>query len=225
MSLNKKRLKAAIFDMDGVITNTMPDHYRAWSRVFHEAGIPLTREEIYLREGQQGARSLREIFSVKGKSCSKRQLRKMLDDKEAMFKRIVKVRFIPGARQWIKALHRHGVRLALVTGTSRHEMQRILPKSLREMFDVIITGNDVRHGKPDPEPYRKAVRKLGISAREGIVVENAPLGIQSATAAGLACYAISTSLPRRYLHGAKKVFPTIKALRAHVAFFSNGNGV
>jgi beta-phosphoglucomutase len=210
------RLQAMIFDMDGVITNTMPDHYRAWRDILREEGLPVTHLDIYSREGQRGITSVRELFEVHGKRYSPRRGETILRKKETLFQAIVKIRFIPGARRCLKALKRKGVRLALVTGTSRHEMLRILPESLRGLFDVTVTGNDVLNGKPDPEPYLLALKQLGVPASRALVLENAPFGIRSAKAAGIKCFAIATSLPSCYLNQADVVFSSFSDLLSRV---------
>jgi len=110
------------------------------------------------------------------------------------------------------------MRLALVTGTSRHELYQILPTSLRDLFSVIVTGSDVKHGKPHPEPYLKSLKGLKIKASAAVVIENAPFGIRSAKQAGLKCIALETSLPKKYLSEADAIFPSIKELQSNVLF-------
>lgn len=214
----KLDVRGIILDMDGVITNTMPDHFRSWKIILNKIGIPVTHSDVYCREGQRGIHSVRELTAQYGKPLDDRQAHKILKEKEVYFKRIVRLRFIPGARTFLKRLHKNNFRLALVTGTSHHEMCRILPASLRRLFSVIVTGNDVHHGKPHPEPYLLSLKKLGLKAREAVVIENAPFGIQSAKDAGLRCLALETSLPRKYLGKADAVFGSIKELSNGVCF-------
>ncbi len=218
MSKKLFRVNAVIFDMDGVITDTMPYHYRAWLRVFQEEGISVTHFDIYCREGQKGIVSVAEIFKKYGKLFSQSRAREILEKKEKLFQKIVRHRFISGARSYIRSLNRTGFRLALVTGTSRPEVERILPKQIYGLFVVTITGNDVRYGKPDPEPYRKAVQHLKISPHETVVIENAPFGIQSAKSAGLRCFALETSLPRKFLKGADQIFASYRQLTQSIEF-------
>ncbi|MFA5087507.1 MAG: HAD family phosphatase [Candidatus Omnitrophota bacterium] len=211
-------VKAVIFDMDGVITNTMPDHYRAWKIVLRKFGLNVNYYDIYTREGQTGIHSLKEIFAAYGMNCSDRQLRQIVREKEILFKKIVRTRFIPGARSFIRALCRRRIRLALVTGTSRHELHEILPSSIYRLFEVTVTGSDVKKGKPDPEPYRRAIRHLKIQPRDAVAIENAPLGIRSARKAGLECLALETSLPKSYLHETKFVFKSFDQLCRKIRF-------
>ncbi len=215
-----KKIKAVIFDMDGVITNTMPYHYQVWKGIFHSEGIPVSKYEVYSREGQKGLHSVLEIFTKYGKTISLKRAKDLLAKKEILFKRIVRTRFIPGSRSLIKKCQNQGFLLALVTGTSRHELDEILPKGLRNLFHVIISGCDVKHGKPHPEPYQKALKALRIRPQEAIVIENAPFGITSARKAGISCIALKTSLPASYLKEANKIvsdYPQLERyFRGHI---------
>ena len=218
MSRTQFHVQSVIFDMDGVITNTMPDHYRAWKTVFGQAGIHVTYEDIYKREGQPGLSSVKEIFREHQKIIDQRTAAQVLKRKEILFKKIVKTRFITGARTFLKRLHKKNISLALVTGTSRHELYQILPSSLRNLFSVVVTGNDVRHGKPHPEPYLRSLKDLKIDPSRAVVIENAPFGIRSAKKAGIRCLALSTSLPKLYLNEADMVFSSIKELQNKTRF-------
>jgi beta-phosphoglucomutase len=217
----KYQISALIFDMDGVITDTMPYHFRAWKSVFASEGIRASHEDVYKREGQKGIDSVRELFAEKEKFYTDGIGRGLLQKKEKLFNRIFKRKFIAGSRTFIKKSHAQGFKLALVTGTSRHEAQKLLPKDLWDCFDVTVCGSDVQNGKPHPEPYLKALAKLNIKPKEAVVFENAPFGIRSAKAAGLFCLALETSLPASYLAGADAVFPSFKAIGSKVKFIKS----
>ena len=212
------KAKAVIFDMDGVITNTMPYHFRAWRKIFRQEGLDVTECEIYLREGQPGNITIKEIFKEHGLVFDENRATLMLAQKERLFKNTVRQDFIPGARPFLSSLKKNGFMLALVTGTARHEAEHILPKGLLRIFDVTITGNDVKKGKPHPEPYLLALKKLKLRPKEAIVIENAPFGIRSAKLAKIACIALETSLPKNYLKDADLVFPSFRKLTKKVSF-------
>ena len=213
------RISSLIFDMDGVITDTMPYHYRAWKSVFSSRGIDVSHEDIYKREGQKGIDSLRELFAEKNiKGAGDNIYSSLLLSKERLFKRIFKRKFISGSRMFIKESVKRGFKLALVTGTSRHEAQKLLPRDLWDYFDATVCGSDVQNGKPHPEPYLKAMAKLRIKPHEAVVFENAPFGIRSAKAAGLFCIALETSLPSSYLKNADVVFSSFKEIKSKVQF-------
>jgi beta-phosphoglucomutase len=213
-----QKIKAVIFDMDGVITNTMPYHYRCWRDIFIKNGINATRLDVYLREGQKGIESVFEIFKEHGKTISFLKAHQILKEKEIHFKKTVQQRFILGARSFLKELASKGFQIALVTGTSRQELHKILPKNIYKLFAAIITGTDVKNGKPHPEPYLKCLKSLKIKAQEAIVIENAPFGVKSAKMAGLKCLALETSLPKKYLKDADRIFKSIKELRKEIIF-------
>jgi len=221
MSQRHFSVKTIIFDMDGVITNTMPDHFHAWKVILAKENIPISHYDIYSREGQPGLQSVREFFAEQNRTFDINKAKQILLDKENYFKKILKMRYITGARRFIRHLHAQGFTLALVTGTARHELDRMLPESIQKLFTVKVTGNDVKHGKPHPEPFLRALKQLKMKSKDGVVIENAPFGIQAAKAAGLQCLAVETSLPRKHLRQADAVFKTIKELEEKVKFIVN----
>lgn len=211
-------VKSVIFDMDGVITNTMPDHCRAWKSILKSKGINVNDSEIYEREGQQGMQSVREIYAKYQKKFTLSIAKEVLLEKENLFKDIVETKFIVGARRFLKTLFYSEFKLALVTGTSRHELQKMLPKEMLQRFSATVTGCEVKNGKPHPEPYLKSLRLLGIKPNEAVVIENAPFGIQSAKAAGINCIALETSLSQKYLKQADFIFSSIKEMQRQIKF-------
>jgi len=216
----KFQISSLIFDMDGVITDTMPYHFRAWRSVFVSQGIIPSHEDIYKREGQKGIDSVRELFKERHKPFTETMAKKLLGEKEELFKRIFKPRFISGSRPFIKKCIKQGFKLALVTGTSRHEARKLLPRGLWDSFEVTVCGSDVQNGKPHPEPYLKALGQLNVKAIEAVVFENAPFGIRAAKAAGLTCLALETSLPASYLKGADAVFSSFQEMESRVEFIN-----
>jgi beta-phosphoglucomutase len=207
------RFQAFLFDMDGVITDSMPYHYEAWRRIFEGFGISVSREEILKREGEQGLVTLETILSREGRELPPQAKKKALEDKEVVFRSLARPTLFPGAETIVKALREKGKRLALVTGTSRQESEANLPPSLISCFDVLISGDMVALGKPHPEPYRMALQRLETSAEDSLVIENAPYGIRSAKGAGLRCIAVTTSLPAEYLCEADKTVQDLEELR------------
>ena len=217
-SKNIYKVLAVIFDMDGVITDTMSYHMKAWRLILARHGVQVSKNDIYKREGQKGINSVEEIFSDYGKEFDLSEGKKILLEKEELFKKIVKKKYISGSRNFLKWLKRSGFKLGLVTGTARHEVHKILPDEIFALFDAVVCGSDVRNGKPHPEPYLTALKKLSIAPHQAVVIENAPFGIQSSKAAGIRCLALETSLPEKFLRNADAVFHSFAHITSNAVF-------
>jgi beta-phosphoglucomutase len=204
---NSKNLCAVVFDMDGIVTNSMPWHYDCWKAIFRKYGVDVSKEDVYKREGEKGLVSILNIFADKGLPVTEEQSLAMLNEKEEMFKDRAHINIFDGMEMFINRLTGNGTSTALVTGTSYSEMKKLLPPDIYNLFSVIVTGDMLERGKPNPDPYLLAIFKLGINPDEMIVIENAPLGIKSAKSAGLFTVAIETSLESNFLKEADVVLP------------------
>ena len=132
-------------------------------------------------------------------------MKKIFIKRQKIFKKYFCRSIFKGAEESLNCFKEEGYLLALVTGTPIQEVHKILPLKILSMFKVVVAGNQVKRGKPHPEPYLKASRLLGLIPSQCLVVENAPLGIKSAKRAGMFCIAVTTSLPREYLKEADMV--------------------
>lgn len=204
-----KDLKAVIFDLDGVIVDTMPFHAKAWQDTFKKFGIKVSKKEIYLREGEKWDKTFYDIVKKHGIRMTKQVKKAVFKHRENVFKNILKIRLFKDAPPLIRCLKKRGLKLALVTGTPRKEVKRILPKPLYKLFDVIIPSDEVRHGKPHPEPFLRAIKRLKVSPKRAVVIENAPNGIRSAKRAKIRVIAVQTSLSRPYLREADKIINSL----------------
>jgi beta-phosphoglucomutase len=203
--LNPMVKEAILFDMDGVILDSMPYHFKAWQEAFATVGIQVDQKEIYLREGEKGEVTAQEIWDKSGKDSSPAKVKQLLKLKESIFQRICHPRVFEGVEELLLELKKRHFLLGLITGTSRGEVERILPSDLLGLFDTIITGDQVERGKPFPDPYLLAIKTLRIEPRSCLVIENSPNGILSAKQAGLQCLALTTSLPKEYLQEADQI--------------------
>jgi len=218
MSKNlKHNFKAIIFDMDGVITNTMPYHFDAWLATLSSVGIKVNCYDVYKREGQDGLSTIRELYKEHNRKIDLLDAKKLLASKEELLRHSVKIKFITGARPFIRSLKKRKVFLGLVTGTSRHEAERIMPKDLMSLFDISVTGDEVTKSKPSPQPFLKAIKLLKVPAKNIAVIENAPFGILAAKRAGLFCVALETSLPRKYLRQADLICKSFVELKQQLS--------
>jgi beta-phosphoglucomutase len=207
---------AIVFDMDGVVLDSMPTHLLTWQRVLAPLGIELTAEDLYPLEGIPTERTAQRLtLQFLGRACSDEEARQLARAKRALFRQIFEPAFVPGIVPLLHDLRGRGYRLALVTGSARSVVDESLgPTGVAGFFDALITGDQVREGKPAPEPYLIASARLRLPASQCLVVENSPLGIQSARAAGMACVALETTLPAQRLAQADQVFADGKALRS-----------
>jgi beta-phosphoglucomutase len=210
--------RAVILDMDGVVLDSMPTHLLTWQKALAPMGIELTAEDLYPLEGvptEVTAQKLTERFL--GQPCSLEEAQRLADAKRAHFRDIFVPGLVPGVGPLLHDLRGRGYRLGLVTGSARSVVdESLVPTGVADLFDAVVTGDQVMQGKPAPEPYRTAADRLCLPPQACLAVENAPLGIQSAREAGMGCVALQTTLPaeRLWAAGADQVFVDARALRA-----------
>jgi beta-phosphoglucomutase len=212
----RKIPKAIIFDMDGVIVDSMPYHFLAWYEALRPYGIRVSCFEVYSREGERWDKSLKDFLRMGKLKPSPKLMSEIFALRQKIFRKYFKRFIFKGVGEFLQCLKVKGYVLGLVTGTPLPQVKRILPVSLRSLFDCMVTGDQVSKGKPDPEPYLKASRLLKLSSHECIVVENAPYGIESAKRAGMFCVAVTTSLPEGYLSNADLIVDRLEDIPAIV---------
>ena len=204
-----KNIDTIIFDMDGVVVDGMPYHIQSWKEALSTIDMSVSDLEIYLMEGMTGRETMEIFVSKNNRSLSDETAEKVIKLKRKIFNDIFTVTLMKGIKDFLFELKDRQYNLALVTGTRLEVVEKVLQVGLNDIFKVIVTGESVNKGKPDPEPYEKAVEKLDTRKEDCIVIENAPAGITSAKSAGLTCFAVQTSLPEEYLKDADKIFRDI----------------
>jgi beta-phosphoglucomutase len=204
-------MKAIIFDMDGVLVDSMPYHAEAWQQAFAAYGISVKKRDIYELEGSNHLQTVDIIFRRSGRVPTDKDAEELSSRKIEIFNRIEKVMPFDGMRELLAELA-PVYRLAVVSGSNRKTVHDLMNKYFPGVFEVIITGDDVQKSKPDPEPYLLAVERLGAPKEECIVIENAPLGIRSAKSAGLRCIAVVAYLGRESLKEADMIVDSHREL-------------
>jgi beta-phosphoglucomutase len=199
MSRLKFKPEAVIFDMDGVIVDSMPYHFLAWYETLRSYGVRVSCFDVYAKEGERWEKTLKDLLRKAGIKPSPRLLKEIFLKRQRIFKKYFRRFIFKGSSDSLALLKSKGYLLGLVTGSPIEEVHKILPAKILSMFNVIVAGNQVKKGKPHPEPYLKASKLLGLLPRRCMVVENAPFGIKSAKSAGMFCVAVTTSLPAEYL--------------------------
>jgi beta-phosphoglucomutase len=217
MSFTKQllMLKSFIFDMDGVLVDSMPYHVDAWITVFSEININISSQDIYNIEGSNYKGLINLAFNKAGRTPKLNDFKELSRKKELIFKKINKLKPFDGMVECLNKL-KEQYSLGVVSGSDRKIVHWIIDKFFPGLFDVIVSGEDVDEGKPSPEPYLKAVKMLNIKQDECIVIENAPLGVESAKNAGLYCVAVPTYVEPQNLKKADLVLNDHIALRKYL---------
>jgi HAD superfamily hydrolase (TIGR01509 family) len=199
-------IRAALFDMDGVLYDSMPAHVRAWSEVAAAHQLNYVADDFYLLEGCTGDYTINLLFQrTYGHDAPEDIRRRIYREKAEHFQAINENRIMPGVKEVLHLLKERGMDTLVVTGSGQHSLIDKLETDFPGCFhrDRIVTAFDVVHGKPHPEPYLKGLAKAGVEADEAIVVENAPRGVESARAAGIYTIAVNTGpLPDKVLQDA-----------------------
>jgi len=208
----KSKPKAIIFDMDGVIIDSMPYHFLAWYEALRPYGVRVSCFDVYSKEGEKWNDTLKDLFIRSGIKPSLKLLREVFIQRQKIFKKLFQRFVFSGAEKLLASLKGQGYALGLVTGTPKNEVDLILPLKIISLFKVIVSGDQVKKGKPDPEPYLRAAGLFGLSPSSCLVIENAPLGIESAKRAGMSCVAITTSLPKEYLKKADLIINKLQEI-------------
>jgi len=211
---------AVLFDLDGVVLDSMDQHAAVWQELLAEKGFSIPRRFILENEGALGPGVLARFLKGPGPAgADSAALIKGLLDRQAelyLARHAGQVKPFPQAIAMLKALKSRAVPAALVTSSRRALVQACLGEDLRGLFQAIIAAEDVDRHKPHPAPYLAAAKALTRLPQNCLAVENAPAGIESARAAGTVCYAVCTTLPAEALRQARAVFPDLDRLAAHL---------
>ena len=213
-----QRLRAVLFDMDGVLYNSMPSHAKAWHRAMAHFGYDLPEQEAYMHEGRTGASTINIVsLRQRGVEESEERIQEIYRVKSEFFNEYPPAEPMPGALELLRKLQTQGLKILIVTGSGQASLLDRLNHHFPGIFcrELMVTAFDVKRGKPDPEPYLMGLQKGGLHADECVVVENAPLGVRAAKAAGIFTIAVNTGpLPNEALtdEGADIILPSMQAL-------------
>ena len=214
-----KHLKGVLFDMDGVLVDSMTHHLQSWKELLEYFDISVSDTFIFEHEGAMSLEVIRDVFAIKGFSITDEEISHIYAWQNARFQEayLHKVDFYPEALSLLTQLNAKGLLIGLVTSSRMNLVEKIWNPEALSLFSTIVTADDVDRYKPHPDPYLKALSRIQREAGDCLVIENAPAGIQAARAAGISCYAVASTLPEEKLTGAQRVFSDLSALRL---FFS-----
>lgn len=197
--------------MDGVLLKSHEAHNQAWKKAFDEFGVHSTQREMNLIEGTTSDEFINYFLTTRELRSNKTIRKKILTRKREIFYSEFEhkpYRILP----YLKQLKEAGVKMAIYSGASRSLAEELTHTFFKDIFTSITSGDDVTHGKPDPEGYNHALRSLKGKKKETIIVENAPYGIEAGKKARIPVYALETTLPRKDLSHATQIFKNHKEL-------------
>ena len=219
-------LKAAMFDMDGVLFDSMKNHAKCWHETMAHFGLDLPEWEAYMHEGRTGAGTINIVSQrQRGYDASEEEIERIYQYKSDLFNRCQKAQRMPGAYELLCKVKESGVVPMVVTGSGQRTLLERLNRNFPDVFKrgLMVTAFDVKYGKPNPEPYLMGMEKYkktlscngegDLSASSFIVVENAPLGVAAGVAAGVFTIAVNTGpLPDEELlkQGANLLFHSMQ---------------
>jgi HAD superfamily hydrolase (TIGR01509 family) len=191
------RNAGAIFDWDGVIINSAAHHEASWERLAKECDKVLPEGHFKRGFGMKNEVIIPELL---GWTAVPTEVRILSLRKEALYREILRetgIEALPGVREFLQALKEHGVPCVIGSSTHRENVITTLEVlGLEDFFVDIVTAEDVKRGKPDPEVFLTAAARIDVAPVDVIVFEDALVGIAAAQAAGMRVVAVTTTEPR-----------------------------
>ncbi len=182
----RRKIKAVIFDLDGVITDTSEYHYRAWKRLADEEGIPFNRDDNDKLRGVSRSECLKILLN--GKQVSAEQFQEMTDRKNEYYvellRQMTSENILSGAKKIVLELKRRGIKIA-VASVSKNTRTVLQGTGIEGLFDVIVDGYSVKNTKPAPDIFLFAAKELGVKPEDCAIVEDAEAGIEAALAGNM----------------------------------------
>lgn len=206
-------VRAVLWDMDGTLVDSEELHWRAWRETMADEGISITHDQFLSSFGQRNDAIIPLWLSA---GAAPERISKIERAKEDRFRRIVRddgVLPLPGAVDWVVRLSESGWLQAVASSAPRANIDAVLEKmGAASYFQAIVSAEDVRRGKPDPEVYLLAASRLGVPPERCIVVEDAAAGLEGARRAGMFGIGVKRGGPRLI---ADLFVPSLEQLEAH----------
>ncbi len=191
-------LQAVLWDLDGVLVDSAQYHYEAFRQLMAENGRDFTEGDFQRTFGMRNDAILRQLLG----DLSPEREEQLALRKEELFRAGIagRVRPLPGAAELVERLRSARVPQAIVSSAPRANIDLIVRSlGMEGWFPVIVSGEDVKRGKPDPEGFLTAAERLGVPVDACVVLEDAPEGVAAARAAGMRCVGVATTRPREEL--------------------------
>ncbi|MBU4461380.1 MAG: HAD family phosphatase [Verrucomicrobia bacterium] len=202
----------AIFDWDGVIVDSSAHHERSWERLAAEEGLPLPADHFRRGFGMKNEEIIPDLLEW---TRDPAEVRRLSLRKETIFRDLVRasgIRPLPGVEAWLRRLDAAGIPRIVASSTHRENIETLLAILGLGGFAGIVAADDVRRGKPDPEVFLLAARRLGADPARGVVFEDTPVGIEAARAGGMRVVAVTTTHPASRLARAHRTVARLDEL-------------
>ena len=195
-------IKGIIFDMDGTIVDSLPYHYEAWKIFFNENKVENFSEKL---NEYKGGGTLDLMRTVYGNQYSKKELKKMSEDKEKIFRKIYKgeIKQILGFKKFLDELKSKDIMVGLASNAIRKNVSMIINElEIYDYFDSIICGDEVINGKPNPEMFNETIDRFNINKDECLIFEDSLEGVLAAKNSGVKVIGITSSSSNKVLKDA-----------------------
>ena len=208
------KIKACLFDLDGVVVDTAKYHYLAWKRLANNLGFDFTEKDNERLKGVSRTQSLEILLSIGKAQPTEEEKVKMAEEKNNWYveyiSKLDESEILPGVKNFLIELRHKGIKIALGSA-SKNSMLILNNLNLTSYFDAIVDGNKVAKAKPDPEVFLLGARELSVQPSECVVFEDAQAGIDAAKAANMKVIGIGQ---KDVLLNADKVFEDLS--NAHI---------
>ena len=224
LDLTNHKIQAVLFDMDGVLVDSIPIHIQSWNEVFFQKGLSEFSRDLYFSVlGRTNMDMLQTYCRENRIKLTESQLKEILSQKEITFRKniVEHASMTPGVIDWLDHFKSVGILCAVVSSSTMTNIIHILHTlHIADYFSTIVSGTNFPASKPEPHVYQNAAASLGVSAQFCLVVEDTPLGIQAAKNARMLCCAITTSYPKHLLEDADLVLNFLSDLDPKILFLN-----
>ena len=216
-------LKALIFDMDGVLVDSMPFQAAAWKKAFLEMGMEIQDRDIYEIEGSNPRNGLPLLIQKAGKEPEAYDFETITSIYRQEFKRVFELKAFEGMKECLEVLKKRFL-LSVVSGSDHVIVHGIVDQLFPGIFDIVVTGDDIINSKPHPDPFLKAVELLNVRREECAIIENAILGVEAAKNAEIYCIGVPTYVEPSQLDRADLVVGDHRLLMQHLLSLESAHG-
>ena len=204
------KMKGVIFDWDGVVIDSSAQHERSWELLAEEIQKPLPADHFKAGFGKKNQEIIPGLLRW---STDSDEIRRLGERKEELYRELVReqgVAVLPGARELLVALRDASIPRSVGSSTPRSNLDAIFAfTGLDQLFDAVVCGDDVTNGKPAPDVFLLAARRLGLAPADCLVIEDAHVGIEAARRAGMKVLAVATTHPIGELGQATAAVPSL----------------